>query len=113
MFLFLIFIHFNIVHTAACYGKGTYFAKNASYSAQAQYSAPDSSKNKHILVCNLLVGRYTKGDQTMKIAPALDKANPHSELYDTLVDDEKNPTIFVAMTDGQAYPNYLIIFKET
>lgn len=31
--------------------------------------------------------------------------------YDTLVDDETNPTIYVAMTDGQAYPRYWITIK--
>ena len=31
--------------------------------------------------------------------------------YDTLVDKKDNPTIFVALIDGQAYPEYLVSFK--
>ena len=83
---------------------------SALYSAQDKYSNPDASGNKYIFVCDLLVGKYTRGKNQMKLAPPLDDNNPH-ELYDTLVDDEKNPTIYVAMTDGQAYPHYLMTFK--
>ena len=44
----------------------------------------------------------------MKIAPNI----PGKEvLYDTLVDNTDNPTIFVATKDFQAYPNYWIQFK--
>lgn len=33
-------------------------------------------------------------------------------LYDTLVEREANPTIFVATKDSQAYPKYVIMFKK-
>ena len=45
----------------------------------------------------------------MKVAPPL---APGSDLlYDTLVDNKDNPTIFVALTDGQAYQEYIVSFK--
>ena len=44
----------------------------------------------------------------MKTAPMIDGKDV---AYDTLVDNTANPTIFVAMRDSQAYPNYLIQFK--
>lgn len=47
----------------------------------------------------------------MKIAPPLDPSGNTHLLYDSLVDNPANPTIFVAMADWQAYPKYLIIFK--
>ena len=104
-----IFEHVFLLSTAAAFGKGVYFAVNASYSARSQYAVPDSSGQQRIFVCNVVIGAYTKGSREMKIAPHLPN-NPHV-LYDTLASDEKNPTIFVAMSDSQAYPEYLITFK--
>ncbi len=46
----------------------------------------------------------------MKVAPTLQSGS--NEVFDTLVNDEKTPTIFVAMSDGQAYPEYLVTFKK-
>ena len=94
---------------AACFGRGAYFAVNASYSAQEQYSAPDKSGNQHMFVCNVVIGEYTQGKSSMKVAPPL-SGNTHL-LYDSLVNNTANPSIFVAMTDCQAYPKYLITFK--
>ena len=94
--------------TAAYFGSGVYFARNSNYSVQDKYSAPESNGEKNILVCSLLVSQFTKGTKSMKIAPNI----PGKEvLYDTLVDNTDNPTIFVAMKDFQAYPNYWIQFK--
>lgn len=56
---------------AAQFGKGVYFALNAWYSAQDKYSTKNKNGHKHILVCTLLVGKYTKGHRTMKIAPSV------------------------------------------
>lgn len=95
---------------AAYFGKGVYFAERADYSAQDKYSAPNKDGHKHMFVCNLVVGEFTRGTRDMKIAPVL----PTSPLllHDTLVDDVTNPSIYVAMTDAQAYPEYLITFKK-
>ena len=64
-----------------------------------------------MFVCSVLVGEYTKGTNNMKVAPPLQPGS--KDVFDSLVEDEKNPTIFVAMTDAQAYPEYLITFKVT
>ena len=50
-----------------------YFALRADYSAQDKYSAPEKGADgaKHIMVCTMLVGKYTKGTKDMKVAPAL------------------------------------------
>ena len=90
------------------FGRGVYFALNSWYSVQDKYSVPDSNREKHILVCNLLVSQYTKGNKSMKVAPTIEG---RQVCYDTLVDDVNNPTIFVAMKDSQAYPTYWITFK--
>lgn len=60
------------IYVAAHYGKGVYFALNAWYSAQDRYSSKNKgSQHKHMLVCTLLVGNYTQGKKSMKIAPPL------------------------------------------
>ncbi len=47
----------------------------------------------------------------MKVPPARDpRRNAHS-LYDSVVDDPSNPSVFVIFSDAQAYPAYLIVFK--
>ena len=91
------------------FGVGVYFAVSASYSAQPRYSVVDRDGNQHMFVCNVIVGEYTKGGKSMKSAPSLQLGG--ADVYDSLVDDVNHPTIFVAMSDAQAYPEYLITFK--
>lgn len=100
----------SLLFIAAYFGKGVYFAVNAWYSAQEKYAVVEKATGcRYMFVCKMLVGEYTKGSKEMKVAPALpDRPN---ELYDTLVDNVGTPTIFVAMTDSQAYAEYLIKFK--
>lgn len=101
-----------LVCTAAVFGKGVYFAARANYSAQQKYSVPDEDGNQHMFICNVIVGKYTKGDKTMKVAPPLDPNKNEHMLFDTLVDNTANPNIFVTMSDSQAYPEYLITFRR-
>lgn len=60
-------------------------------------------------VCSVLVGEYTRGTKDMKVPPPLQPAS--KDVFDSLVDNIQDPTIFVATTDSQAYPEYLITFK--
>lgn len=62
-----------------------------------------------MFVCDVIVGKYARGTNNMKVAPTLTADS--KEVFDTLVDNPQDPTIFVAMTDCQAYPEYLITFK--
>ena len=87
-----------------------YFAVESSYSAQNKYSVPDSSGLRYMFVCHVIIGEYTLGNKDMKIAPPLTPGS--NAVFDTLVNHMKPPTIFVALTDAQAYPEYLITFKK-
>ena len=89
-----------------------YFASRANYSAQEKYAVPDQYGNQRIFICQVAVGKFTKGEKTMKIAPPLDASKNKHLLFDTLVDDPVKPTIYVAMSDSQAYPEYLITFRR-
>ncbi|XP_047450366.1 protein mono-ADP-ribosyltransferase PARP14-like [Mugil cephalus] len=85
---------------AAMFGKGVYFAVNADYSAK-RYSPADSSGLKRVFVALVLTGRYTLGSPNKKTADG----------FDSLVDNQQKPSMFVIFHDDQAYPQYLITFK--
>ncbi len=96
-----------ILVTAAAFGNGTYFALNANYSSQPTYSVPNAQGHKHMYLCRVLAGDYTRGQQGMIVPPA---KNTNCDLYDTVVDKPNAPTIFVVFRDDNAYPEYLITF---
>lgn len=96
--------------TAVTYGKGTYFAVDASYSANDNYSKPDSNGRKHIYVVRVLTGVYTLGHAGLIIPPSKNPYN-HTDLFDSVTDNMQHPTLFVVFFDNQAYPEYLITFR--
>ncbi|TKS92985.1 Poly [ADP-ribose] polymerase 15 [Collichthys lucidus] len=95
---------------ATAYGLGTYFAVNASYSANPTYSKPAADGTQLMFVARVLTGLYTQGTSDMKVPP------PRTDLqsddrYDSVVDKMDNPNMYVVFHDNQAYPDYLITFK--
>ncbi|XP_067107878.1 protein mono-ADP-ribosyltransferase PARP14-like isoform X2 [Osmerus mordax] len=94
---------------AACYGNGTYFAVNASYSASDTYSKPDPQGQKFMFLCCVLTGDFTRGQQGMIVPPS--KGNTNAQLYDSVTDHPARPSMFVIFHDCQAYPEYLITFN--
>eukprot|EP01084_Bolivina_argentea_P064549 117694_1 len=91
---------------AAAFGKGNYFALNASYSAKPRYCGKDINNVYQLLLCRVIVGEYILGNKSMKTIP---KKTDGSE-YDTLVNKENDPTIFVCWRDYHSIPCYLIKF---
>jgi len=104
---------------ATMYGKGVYFARDSSYSASKTYSAPDSKGIQRMFLCRVVVGEFAQGVKDAAAPPAkrastvgsTDTPNAH-RLYDSTVDNMKSPSIFVTYHDGQAYPEYLVKFKQ-
>ncbi|XP_077740611.1 protein mono-ADP-ribosyltransferase PARP15-like isoform X1 [Canis aureus] len=96
---------------AAAYGKGTYFAVNARYSADDIYSRPDSNGRKHIYVVRVLTGVYTLGHAGLVTPPSKNPHNP-TDLFDSVTNDTQHPNLFVVFSDNQAYPEYLITFRS-
>ncbi|XP_071418122.1 protein mono-ADP-ribosyltransferase PARP14-like [Pithys albifrons albifrons] len=95
---------------AAAFGNGTYFAAHASYSAQDVYSVPDRNGRKHIYLARVLTGQFCAGKPGLITAPPKNTADP-PDLYDSVVNNVSNPTVFVIFNDIQAYPEYLITLK--
>ncbi|XP_019646198.1 PREDICTED: poly [ADP-ribose] polymerase 15-like [Branchiostoma belcheri] len=92
------------------YGKGTYFAVNASYSAHDRYSSPDSQGRKKMYLAKVLTGECTRGTRNMPVPPR--RQDSSGLLYDSTVDATNKPTTFVVFHDAQAYPQYLITFTK-
>ncbi|XP_045041876.2 protein mono-ADP-ribosyltransferase PARP14 isoform X3 [Desmodus rotundus] len=95
---------------ATAYGKGTYFAVNASYSANSTYSRPDANGKKHMYYVRVLTGLYTRGNQSLLVPPPKNVQNP-TDLFDTVTDNVTNPSLFVVFYDNHTYPEYLITFQ--
>ncbi|KAG1959203.1 protein mono-ADP-ribosyltransferase PARP14-like [Pimephales promelas] len=92
---------------ATVYGNGTYFAVNASYSANPTYAVPAADGTQLMFVARVLTGHYAQGQTGMK-TPPVRVAPDHN--YDSVVDNVQNPSMFVVFHDCQAYPEYLIKF---
>lgn len=68
-----------------------------------------SSGKRYIFQVKALTGDYVKGTSSMRVPPTKNSTNS-TVLYDSTVDDEKNPSEYVLYSDTQAYPEYLITF---
>ena len=91
----------------AVWGNGTYFARDASYSDD--YAAVLSSGQRQMLAVEVAVGRWTRGAPGLKACPML--PGESCRRYNSLVDDEQRPSIFVIQHAMQAYPAYLITYR--
>jgi len=96
------------VCAAVVYGQGVYFAKEWWYSAEDKYSPPDAQRQKRVYQARVLTSEYTVGKQDYIEAPF----KPGSQVlrYDSVVNSEQNPMIYVIFRDSQAYPEYLVTF---
>ncbi|KAJ8381818.1 hypothetical protein SKAU_G00025960 [Synaphobranchus kaupii] len=92
------------------YGRGSYFARDASYSFK--YAARFGEVGcQHMFLAKVLVGNVTLGNSMYYRPPNLNPLTPGYELYDTCVDQIADPSIFVVFDNCQCYPYYLIKYK--
>ncbi|XP_029819537.1 protein mono-ADP-ribosyltransferase PARP12 isoform X2 [Manacus vitellinus] len=89
------------------YGMGSYFARDASYS---HAYCPAAEKGHMMFVARVLVGDYIKGNAAYVRPPR--KSADGLWFYDSCVDDELNPSVFVVFEKHQIYPEYIIEYKE-
>jgi poly [ADP-ribose] polymerase 10/14/15 len=91
------------LNKTSAFGKGTYFAKDASYSFS--YSTKESLGNEivYMLLCSVIVGKCIIGFTNMEI-DTLEADNTINKL--------ENPTIFVTPYDKGGIPKYLIAFHK-
>ena len=58
----------------------------------------------------VLTGDYTIGNSTLIVPPPKNPAKDPHILFDSLVDNMVNPSMYIIFQDAQAYPEYLITF---
>ena len=102
-------ISFDFLPLGTAYGKGVYFARDATYSLTFAARSGASVGNRCMYLSRVLVGQYCKGASAMVVPPPKESSSPEI-LFDSVVDDTGNPTIFVVFHDIQCYPEYLIKF---
>ena len=93
---------FLILLSGAAYGAGVYFARDASYS-----KCYTGGSHKVLYLARVLVGRYCQGSLDIKKPPPINSQRPEI-LFDSMVDNINDPSIFVVYYDNQSYPEYLI-----
>lgn len=82
----------------------TLLAQNLQPTAiMLQQQTQTKSPIRFLFVCKVLVGRYTRGDSSMKTCPP---------GYDSLVDNILSPEVFVTHQDAQVLPEYLITYQS-
>ncbi|RMC02794.1 hypothetical protein DUI87_19985 [Hirundo rustica rustica] len=89
------------------YGKGSYFARDACY-AHAYCQA--TAQGHLMFVARVLVGDYVKGNAAFVRPP--EKNADKLWFYDSCVDDELNPSVFVVFEKHQVYPEYIIEYEK-
>ena len=60
-------------------------------------------------LARVLVGQYCQGNSDMIVPPPKNPSRPEI-LYESVVNNPGNPSIFVVFYDAQCYPEYLITF---
>ncbi|NXL93483.1 PAR12 polymerase, partial [Alectura lathami] len=89
------------------YGKGSYFARDASYSHE--YCSSRGGRYS-MFVVQVLVGKFVQGNsEYLRPPPTPSNAN---RLYDSCVDDPENPSIFVIFEKLQIYPAYILEYSS-
>uniref|UniRef100_A0A3P8P5N1 Uncharacterized protein n=1 Tax=Astatotilapia calliptera TaxID=8154 RepID=A0A3P8P5N1_ASTCA len=89
------------------YGKGSYFARDASYS----HNYTGDTDVRAMFISRVLVGDFTIGSSDYRRPPSKDGGGIN--FYDSCVNDVMNPSIFVVFEKQQIYPEYLIKYKTT
>ena len=68
----------------------------------------DGQRQRYVYLARVLTGRFTKGVEGLREPPPI--PDRPDAAYNSVVDDENNPTMFVVFYDTQTYPEYLVTF---
>lgn len=91
---------------SAAYGRGIYFSKDARY----WIARADGCDVRLMFACRVLVGYYTRGEARLRRPPLRDA---EGSLYDSCVDNPRDPSVFVVFDRCQIYPEFLITFEDS
>ncbi|NXS40142.1 PAR12 polymerase, partial [Balaeniceps rex] len=85
------------------YGKGSYFARDASCSHQY---CPSSIDHHSMFVAQVVVGDFVRENQVYLCPPT--RPGISNRLLDSCVDNRKNPSIFAIFEKHQIYPAHIL-----
>ncbi|ELU13601.1 hypothetical protein CAPTEDRAFT_185544 [Capitella teleta] len=85
------------------FGKGSYFARDASYSN-------NYTDSRQLFLVRVLVGDSVQGYPNYVKPPT--KSSPGGKAYNSCVNDSSNPSIYVIFERAQTYPEYLINYTK-
>ena len=91
--------------SGVAFGRGVYFARDAKYSLG--YAQARVGRRRYMYLSRVLVGQYCVGNTLMIVPPPKNQSRPEI-LYESVVDNQVDPSIFVVFFDNQCYPEYLI-----
>ena len=100
----------NYFFSGTAFGKGCYFAVQSSYSVGFTKRGR-GMRYGCIFLSMVLTGDYTQGRPDMKSPPEKSTDMDEKHLFDSVVDNINNPTMFVVFKDSSVYPSYLITFS--
>ena len=63
-----------------------------------------------MFLARVITGDYSKGHHSLRATPDMTHSGDAARKYDSVVDDEANPSMFIVFKDSSAYPSYLISF---
>ncbi|NXN99198.1 PAR12 polymerase, partial [Rhinopomastus cyanomelas] len=89
------------------YGKGSYFARDASYS---HVYCSSRGGRYSMFIARVLVGDFVEGNAEYLRPPA--RPGNSNRLYDSCVDDPADPSIFVIFEKHQIYPAYILEYSS-
>ena len=90
------------------YGKGTYFARNAKYSIDYSHKGYDAIYK--MFCCRVMCGESTMGSKHYELKDWPKK--PDGLIYDSLVNNINDPSIYVIHENIRAYPMFIIHFRK-
>ena len=93
-------------------GRRLHLSNRYSLNGNCENSAPSATKWFKMYVVKVLVGEYTKGAREMIQPPKKNDLNNPTLLFDSVVNNVENPSIFVLFQDHQYYPEYLITLEH-
>ena len=92
--------------SATWYGEGTYLAVNAHYSHS--YARPNDAGIRNMYYCRCLTGDYIESNEHTRMAPQKEGW----VAYDTTVNRQVDPVMFIVYDADQVYPQYLIKYSD-
>ncbi|XP_078378825.1 protein mono-ADP-ribosyltransferase PARP12-like [Oculina patagonica] len=92
------------------FGEGASFAVNASDGHR--HATRQFDLTRFMFLAKVLVGSYTVGHPSYRRPPPKQISSPKSDLYDSCVDNQSSPSIFVVFDADHFYPEYIIKYAS-